>query len=47
MRVDLTRQEKKDLYFILFQFIDTHISSVDIYKGEIKIARKIIKKIIK
>lgn len=43
MKVKLTKEEKENLSFILFQFIDTHEQSVDIYEGELKIAKRILK----
>ena len=45
MKIQLSKEEKKDLTFILDMFIDTHDSQAEIYKREIKLAEKILKKL--
>ena len=44
MKIALDKQEKENLFFILSEFINTHIEC-GLYKNEVRIAKKVIKKI--
>ena len=45
MEIELNKKEKEDLFFILYEFINTHDYKNNCYANEIKIAEKIIKKL--